>query len=221
MISVSKHKMFWYRPKNGKTNFGDELGQIFLRELGHEIEWAPMKESTLLSTGTLLQRANDWRLPPEAKIWGTGWGHIPIRNIGWEILAVRGALTETALGLAPGSVPYGDAGLLASHFWPAKEKKYKIGFVRHYLDRQIAPRNDIEIQATLPPQEVCEKISECEVILSSSLHGCIVAASYGIPFMRVYSPRVGRPQKWEDFASSLATPLEELQRGLLKAAEKI
>ncbi len=218
---MKKHlKSWWYRPPIF-TNFGDELGQIFLEMLGFEVERVPFAESEILTTGSILQRHALEPLSPGTIIWGTGWHKEPISGLPeLDIRAVRGPITANALQTT-GTI-YGDPGLLASHFWPAEpnsqNEAHRVGFVRHYIDQTTEIPNTTLIETTWPPEDVCRSIAECEVIISSSLHGCIVAASYGIPFMRLPHNQVaGGDTKWIDFTSSLTKPIPEIQKDLIKA----
>lgn len=94
------------------------------------------------------------------------------------------------------SVTLGDPGLLTSRCFPINtKKKYKIGIVCHCTD--FAKFNKIIKDAGLDIPVInaqfkhkmteddllnlLTKINECEFIYSSSLHGIIVAHSYGIP----------------------------------------
>ncbi len=138
-------KSYWYRP-DGFTNFGDELGRMILERLGFTVEWSPLSEADIITTGTLLNQAVD-----EAKdgliVWGSGLGHYDRRIDRFKLLAVRGQLTSRDRGL-----PMGDPALLAPLFWPpAPAKLYRIGVVRHYVDKNIYPFADIEISAMLSP----------------------------------------------------------------------
>ena len=53
--------------------------------------------------------------------------------------------------------------------------------------------------------DVCRDISGCERILSSSLHGLIIADSFSIPNRRIgfYNNLKGGDFKFEDYASAL------------------
>lgn len=209
-------KSYWYRPE-GFTNFGDELGRMILERLGFAVEWAPLAEADIITTGTLLNQAID-----EAKdgliVWGSGLGHADNQMDRFKLLAVRGQLTNQGRDL-----PMGDPALLAPLFWPASPvKRYRIGVVRHYVDKKIYPFADIEISATLPAEEVIKKITQCEFIVSSSLHGIIIATAYGIPCMRAFHPDViAGDYKFADFLTSLDRPLVEIQKGLLAAIDRI
>ncbi len=208
-------KAWWYRPA-GFTNFGDELGAEFLRLLGHEIEYAPIAEADIFASGSILQRLNMEPHKDGLILWGTGWHKQPLRKLdGLDVRMVRGALTAEQLGV---DVPFGDPGLLASYFYSATGKKHKLGFVRHYIDQTTEIPGAVLIDPTWPVEAVCRAIAECDSIVSSSLHGCIVAASYGIPYMRLPHDGVaGGDTKWVDFQTSLTKPLELIQKDLIGA----
>ena len=71
------------------------------------------------------------------------------------------------------------------------KKKYKIGIIPHYVDLQnplvenfVKDNNDvllINMKNYGNWHEIPDKINECDLILSSSLHGLIISDSYNIP----------------------------------------
>lgn len=211
---MTHFRSWWFR-EPGFTNFGDELGAVFLSLLGHEVERVPFEDAEILTTGSILQRHNRAPLRAGTILWGTGWHRAPLRSRPeLDVRAVRGSLTAAALGLE--GVPLGDPGLLASHFWPAGPKEHRVGWVPHYIDdRELPDTYRIDVRAD--PETVCRQIASCETVIASSLHGCIVAASYGIPYMRLPHPRVvGGDTKWIDFATSLTRPISKIQQQLLE-----
>lgn len=212
----------WWYKGDEFTNFGDELGHIFLEMMGFDVRFDYIAKADILTTGSILQVANKIPLKSGVFIWGTGWHKQPIYRFPYaNVLAVRGELTAKQLGVE-GRVPYGDTGLLASYFVPAQKKEHKLGFVRHYIDQSTIIPEAHFIDPTDDPIKVCEEISKCEAIVSSSLHGCIVAHSYGIPYMRLpHANVIGGDTKWIDFASSLTKSVAQLQDGLMKSIERI
>ena len=209
---------YWWRPRSGPHNFGDELGAIILRKLGYKVKRVAFSKADVLLTGTMLDPAEIKN--PNATIIGTGSGHTHKSDHSFRILAVRGKLT--AKNLRAGKVPLGDLGLLASRIWVKQPAKYNIGVVRHYVDHDKYPFADIIIDATEPAEEVIKKISSCRVILSSSLHGIIVADSYGIPNMRIARDDVITGDwKWMDHKTALIKPISDIQDELLEAIAKL
>ncbi len=106
-----------------------------------------------------------------------------------------------------------DPGLMASIIYKWKNtKKYNVGIIPHYIDKNSEALSNIklskythkliDIQDTA--KNVCREISECDFILSSSLHGLIFADSYNIPnFHIVLSDKVaGGDYKFKDYYSA-------------------
>lgn len=88
----------------------------------------------------------------------------------------------------------GDTGLLTRLVYPGVVvKKYKLGIIFHFFDKNNEPikilqaRFPSEITVISPlgkPAAIVKQIKECEHIISSSLHGLIVADAFGIPNRR-------------------------------------
>ena len=204
---------YWWRPRKAPWNFGDELGAIILKKLGYKVKRVAFKKADVLLTGTMLDPAENKN--PNTIVLGTGSGYTHEAEHNFKVLAVRGKLTADVLGV---DAVLGDLGLLASRIWHKEPARYNIGVVRHYVDKDDYPFADIVIDATEPAETVIKKISSCKVIMSSSLHGCIVADSYGIPNMRIARDDVITGNwKWLDHKSALVKPLAEVQDQLLDA----
>lgn len=79
----------------------------------------------------------------------------------------------------------GDPGLLASELVAVEPNRYDLGVVPHWSDTKLAERfsryNPLVIYPTQHPLEVIRQIGSCRKIVSSSLHGIVVADSFGIP----------------------------------------
>lgn len=212
---------YWnWRPLNGPYNFGDELTGLVLDKVlpGESHQWVEPEEAQLIGVGSIIQTLRG-RLAPGTAVWGSGGGYVP-EDIteGLEVLAVRGPLTRDWCGL-PADTPLGDPGLLLPLWYPpAKEKRYKLGVVRHMGDqRDFSYLNpDIVISSTDLPLDVVAQITSCEFVVSSGLHGFIVAYAYGIPAAPLI---IGDGHKFTDFIYSLDRPLEQIQQDLLKAFE--
>jgi pyruvyltransferase len=126
-------------------------------------------------------------------IWGTGFisdkGKLKVQPK--EICAVRGPLTRQLLLNQGFKCPeiYGDPALLYKKFYnPDIQKKYKLGIIPHYIDKnhpfvnifQEDP-NILIIDISGGITQVVDQICSCQRIASSSLHGIIAADAYGIP----------------------------------------
>jgi len=140
-----------------------------------------------------------------------------LRKMDFKI--VRGKLTEQVLkkhGIINKNIPYGDLGILSSFANKKGASKYLLGIVPHYNDLNSPIFYDIYkeygnesilINVRAEPWKVIDEISKCENIISSSLHGLIVADSYEIPNMwlenRFKSAREEPHFKYEDYYSSI------------------
>jgi len=160
-------------------------------------------------------------LQPPVQIWSTGFldysdetHHAIRREV--NVSAVRGELSrrrlETILGREL-DVPLGDGGLLASRLFEKPiPKKYAIGVIPHFREAheprfrelQESYPNSVLVDLAAEPMSVIRTIAECETIVSSALHGLIVADSFGIPNKRlVYSKQMlGDGFKYDDYYSA-------------------
>lgn len=204
---------YWWRPRKGPHNFGDELGAVILRKLGFKVHRVSFAKAHYLLTGTMLDPAEAKN--PNVTVVGTGSGFTHEAEHNFRVLALRGKLTADTLGV---DAVLGDLGLLASRIWTKEPALYNVGVVRHYVDQDEYPFADIVIDASEPVEQVIKKISSCRVILSSSLHGCIVADSYGIPNMRIARDDVITGNwKWMDHKTALIKPISDIQDDLIRA----
>lgn len=112
-----------------------------------------------------------------------------------QVLAVRGPLPRKIL--LANNIPcpnvYGDSALLLPLIYnPNITKKYKIGIIPHYIERDLEvvtklreeKRNDIvfiKMRGYDDWHNVIDLILSCDCIISSSLHGLIISDAYGIP----------------------------------------
>lgn len=201
-----------------KENYGDLLSKYLVEKItSHPVKfvhpkkqpWYKWKKTNYLAIGSILQHATK-----DSIVWGSGIIDRKQKISQASFKAVRGPLTREYLinmGYACPAV-YGDPALLLPLFYnPKFKKKYRFGIVPHYRDFQQVKScyntkslriidmltNDIEITT-------CE-ILECEYIITSSLHGIIVAHAYGIPVVWVkFSNRIfGDGIKFLDYFKSV------------------
>lgn len=163
-----------------------------------------------------------WYETPQTIVWGSGL----ISNKGLietkpkQICSVRGPETRKRLLELGINCPqkYGDPALLISRYYKATPlpKKYKIGIIPHHsdIDNHILhcfinkhPDNVLFINLTEYEQwtDIPDMVVSCDCILSSSLHGLIVADSYGVPNMWIgLSNKVyGGDFKFNDYFASV------------------
>lgn len=115
----------------------------------------------------------------------------PIRNM--EVVSVRGKLSKMwveRLLNREVSCTVGDAGLLSSLLVGNVEKRYSLGIIPHRrekdepfyeeLNKSIDNSVIIDVEGS-DPIETIRMIASCDCIISSSLHGLIIADSFCIP----------------------------------------
>jgi pyruvyltransferase len=174
----------------------------------------PHNNYPIISTGSVMSFTN-----PNSIVWGTGC--IDQGKIGQKpkkIFAVRGPNTRNELLKKGWSCPevYGDPALLFPKIYnPKIEKKYKLGFIPHYIEyetlKDLKILHHIEslgvqiINICAGEYKFIDELLECEKIISSSLHGLIVADAYGIPNARVNvsNKLIGGDFKFIDYYKSV------------------
>jgi len=200
-------------------NYGDILATYIVKEVSKkEVRFynAPgnrkklFKKEYLMAIGSILSYAQS-----KAWVWGSGIISKEARFEKATFCAVRGPLSRKRILELGYSCPetYGDPALLLPDFYsPAIEKKYRYGFIPHYVDHNIVEsyykdEDEVSIINLLNDNWsfTTDRILECEYIISSSLHGVIVAQAYGIPAIWVqFSDRLsGDNIKFADYFLSV------------------
>jgi pyruvyltransferase len=211
MKAALKKKIKWYRrlfsgkiptiefvhwSPGDQENFGDYLSLVILRKLvelggGDSNEKLSIfdlnkKPKRLLAVGSILHMAK-----PGDVIWGTGInGKVPPRTYNFpevDIRMVRGPLTRNILLRSGISCPeiYGDPALLLPLLFPElhQEKfRYEYTVIPNFNDMWMF---NIEDENVISPLEewttVVKRILQSRLVISSSLHGLIIADAFGIP----------------------------------------
>ncbi|MBS0649888.1 MAG: polysaccharide pyruvyl transferase family protein [Verrucomicrobia bacterium] len=184
---------YWQQQKF--VNFGDYLSlKIVERIVGGPVKvfirHPKNKDKKLLALGSLMSFAADGDV-----IWGTGVnGKLPKKEsyafTHLDIRAVRGPLTrqflmETFQIEAPEI--YGDPALLIPYLFPefkrSENPSYDFIIIPHYSELHFFPKEIFPnaVYATDPWDEVIRKICDSRFVISSSLHGIVVAEAFGIP----------------------------------------
>ena len=159
------------------------------------------------------------------EIWGSGFRSEQSRlhTLPLKVHSVRGPLTrQTLLEQGIDCPPvYGDPALLVSKYYrPSQEKKYKYGIIPHYADEDnplvqaMKSRPDVLVISMADYKhwhDIPDAVCSCERIVSSSLHGLIVADSYGIPnvWVRFSDKIAGGNFKYRDYFESVGREVSE------------
>lgn len=203
---------------NVKKNFGDLLGPLLLgRFSGIKSIYTPIKQADIVVVGSILHHIpNDWK----GIVAGCGklHEHNVINIPDAKIVGLRGPLTAKGV---KGSFALGDPGLLADELVKYQDKVYDLGIVAHWSDQELNSNplflkyNHKIINVGDDPLEVIKQIGQCRKIVSSSLHGIIIADAFGIP-RRIEIPKQvienqkfeGGIFKWKDYNASVGVKFE-------------
>lgn len=174
-------------------NFGDLLSPLIISLLSGQNIRHTTSSNKLLALGSIFFALSDKDI-----VWGSGFlnaKHIQYALACQDVnyLAVRGPETRQLLMRHNISCPeiYGDPAILLPRLIANDiKKKYTIGIVPHFSQYQYFKKiiksgdvNVIDVENTL--SEVMRNILSCEIILSTSLHGIIVAEAYKIPALLI------------------------------------
>jgi len=210
--SKDNYKIHWsYKDRN----FGDILNPILFNFLTNKkaipINSSYFMYNNYLLIGSILQFSNKY-----STVWGSGFiaENSVCKEIPLKVYAVRGKLTRNKLleqGIECPEV-YGDPALLMPYLYSSKkEKKYILGIIPHYMDRDNDWLNEIPDNILIidlitdSPLNIIDQINSCECIASSSLHGLIMADAYKIPslWIEFSNKLIGGHFKFLDYFSSI------------------
>jgi pyruvyltransferase len=186
-------------------NFGDLITPYILFKLGYSVSFCEntLKENHVFLSGSILQEATH-----RTTVIGSGFGARSQKTKHPDIKMVRGKVTDEMLvdqGY-DGVGVYGDPGLaLPNLYHPKIEKKHRLGVIPHYIDDPYVPDDCKKINVLDPVEKVVDDIISCEYLISSSLHGIIVAHAYKMPCLWVkFSDKIaGDGMKYEDYFTSV------------------
>jgi pyruvyltransferase len=201
-----------------KKNFGDLLSSLLLKRFSNlnYSTWSPIEHAELVVVGSVLDKIPYYW---NGIIAGAGKLHEKTNLIFplAKILALRGPLTAKGV---KGNFALGDPGLLADELVKVGNKEYDLGVIPHWTDTALENHhiykrmNPRIIRVSDDPLYVISEIGKCKRIVSSSLHGIIIADAFGIPRKIEIAPRMlSHPEqegglfKWKDYSASLNMPL--------------
>lgn len=185
---------YWRTPH--LVNFGDYLSLMLVeRIVGDKVTVYQKGKShhpiKFLAIGSILSFASN-----DDVVWGSGVNGKVLdlskyRFTQLDVRAVRGPLTRQFLTENfQIQVPeiYGDPALLFPYFFPEFRRKkfptYDYIIIPHYSEEKLFPKQvfgDRVVYPTEPWNIVIRKILDSQFVISSSLHGIILAEAYGIP----------------------------------------
>lgn len=236
------------RGLRNSRNWGDRIGGWIAERLsGVSPQWVEVLDGEarshphLLTVGSILRFATSTSV-----VWGSGficaedalgataWRGGPYEAASPEVLAVRGPRSRARLAALGVEAPaiYGDPVMLMPRLYTAeREVQHPVGVICHYADanddRLARLRADprfhfIDIMQFDLLRTVRELLT-CERIVSTSLHGLVLADAYRLParWLRMMV-RPGDPNAWarEHWATfKFEDHLQAVGRGALECLE--
>lgn len=203
---------------NVKNNLGDDLSRIIVESVlakkGLLLDKRVSKTKHLYAVGSIISMGYQ-----NATIWGSGFlvdlslirrlfHHYPLRKL--DVRAVRGPMDRALLLKLGHKCPevYGDPGLLLPYLYSPQniEKKRDYIIIPHFSKeceyRAKYGDENIVSMITDDYRSVVDKILESRKVISSSLHGIILAEAYGIPTLFLHDRKGNRDFKYNDYYAS-------------------
>lgn len=188
---------YWRKPNF--QNFGDHVSlHIVERILGKSVQVyckGEVADKRLLAVGSLLGAARE-----NDVLWGTGMnGKLKLENYQFtnlDVRAVRGPLTRQFLSehfQIEAPQIYGDPALLFPYLFPefkrSETPSIDVLIIPHYSEEALFPKTSHNhiVYPSEPWDHVIRTILDSRFVISSSLHGVVIAEAYGIParYLRV------------------------------------
>lgn len=192
------------------------LTPVLLGRLGLPVRWSVYEEAELIATGSILGKAR-----ASMSVFGSGAmteraaPHPEARL--WAVRGPRSLEVARRAGADVSKTVLGDPALLLPLVHaPPVSPEHPLALVPHYVDREVAttltppPGSRFVNVLRADPLEVVDEIRSCEAVVSSSLHGLVVAQAYGIPFawLRLSDKLNGDDTKFYDFAEAVGVDLK-------------
>ncbi|MGZ3633351.1 MAG: polysaccharide pyruvyl transferase family protein [Parachlamydiaceae bacterium] len=216
------NQMFWWQSSAG-VNFGDDLSHVIVeRILDRNVELSSLAESkkTVFAVGSILHFARN-----DDIIWGSGFREDPSQEKRFERLdvrAVRGPLTRDFL-LAKGvNCPeiYGDPVILMSDLFPEfqpQDPLYDYIIIPNVGELSFYALYKNVVSPLRPWKEILDKMMHSRLVISGSLHGLVLAESYGVP-ARLLKMTWGEPLlKYADYYEATGRPHFRYATSVLEA----
>ena len=195
-----------------KVNVGDYLAKVIFEYMmdrnGIKNDVKMKKTIHLMTVGSLIGMYDF-----DAVVWGSGVHCMEnVRRIykqskyrKYDVRLVRGPITQEFLKSAGYSVPelYGDpAVIMPDIYTPRCEKEYNTSVILHLSQKGLLETDQdvhfIDV-ATNNYQAFIDQIVKSKKVISSSLHGIILAESYGVPAVFLSQGMSGELMKFYDW----------------------
>lgn len=208
-------KLFYFNPPGQRNFGDQLNVLLLQRLTGRPIQQASELAATHLCIGSLLEqflqkKGSCSTTTTPLAVWGAGFIAAPGLHPSWggesvesfqrplSVHAIRGRLSLQrlrAMGQDVSRTVLGDPGLLAGMLVPpmAPVRSFRLGLVPHYVDehervfRHLCKRLPAVrlLRVADPPKKFLRDVRQCDVVISSAMHGLIAADALGIPNIRV------------------------------------
>jgi pyruvyltransferase len=198
--------LYWWKPRKKykifprKLNVGDALSPYVVWHT-MQIKGAVKPKHKMLAIGSILNHARTGDL-----IWGTGYNSVkdPSAYVfkDLDVRAVRGPLTKDFLEKRGIEVPdvFGDPGILSSLYFPhADTQDLEYLVIPHINEHKykFCSANVLETKGSV--NKFMSTIVRAKKVISSSLHGIIIAESFGIPSVLLKNNNGEGDEKYFDY----------------------
>lgn len=200
-------RAFWYM----SNNFGDNLNFYLIKALSKKepVYTENRNDRHFIVCGSILSEAGY-----NSTVWGAGFGYADQHvNNKANVIAVRGHLSQNRIEQQVKA--FGDPAILMQKFYnPNMEKSHKFGIIPHWKDLEktiwMSPAGVKIINPLQPVESLIMEMKSCEKIISTSLHGLILADTYQIPnkWIDLGTDIGGDGFKFKDYYSTTETPEE-------------
>jgi pyruvyltransferase len=210
LARTERRCLYWWEPADGSVNVGDYLSKVIVSSMLslRDLELREKREHRrrLFAVGSVLHNAKDGET-----VWGSGInGKIPAQQHAFrqlDVRAVRGPLTRRFLAEKGIMAPeiYGDPALLMPRFFPADlleagpQRDFVV--VPHFNEPadKFSRYQDQLVLPTSKPVEFVRQLLSAKFVVSSSLHGIILAEAYGLPAIYLDSGNGENRFKYDDY----------------------
>lgn len=222
VISGESILAYWWKG-SGERNWGDKINPWLINKLSgkdvlhtDDVINLPVI-NTYVCSGSILHQFRFNKL----QIWGTGIisNTATIKFWNASVYAVRGPLTRQKLienGIECPKI-YGDPTFLLPQIYEADvEKNYELGLIPHYKDKKEKTIGRLNAEGVRiidifsDETEFIDEVNRCKCILSSSLHGLIIADAYGLKskWIKLSDNLYGDDFKFKDYYYSIGVKNE-------------
>lgn len=212
-------RVHWWSADNpfGLRNLGDWLSVPILRALGHEPEPPAPGEPCLFACGSIIGHTHAAHCgASRVVVWGSGVMNgdaLDPFQVPARYAAVRGPITRDALDLPP-DIPMADPVFALPSLvpLPPPPELGEVLYVGHCGNAVVCPPGFDAGVTMLTTEEAALKlaarIAAARFVASESLHGCILACAYGVPWALASAApwAFGPRSKYNGFMLSVGLP---------------